>query len=262
MTLPSIVSMELLKLRRSRITWLSMLGFALIPLVGMLFMAILKDPALGRKLGLLATKARWAAGSADWPTYLSMIQQGAGVAGMVLVGIIGSYMFGREYTEATAKNMLALPVGRSWFVVGKTAVMCIWLAGITLVFLIEAFVLGGVLGLPMYSRDLALHSTETVLSTIGLALLLGPVSGWIAVASRGYLAPIGATIAAMFLGTVFGATGWGKWFPWSIVPIFGGAAGPDALKELGPGSYAVLAAVFAVGVAGTMIQLARADNTQ
>src|SRR5208283_401234 len=179
MTLPAIVSMELLKLKRSRITWLSMLGFALIPLFGILFMAILKDPAMGRKLGLLATKARWTAGSADWPTYFSMIQQGAAVAGMILVGIVGSYVFGREYTEGTAKNLLALPVRRFWFVIGKTAVVCIWLASMTLVFLLEAFVLGGVLGLPLYSRDLAVHSTETVLTTMGLALLLRPVFGWI-----------------------------------------------------------------------------------
>jgi ABC-2 type transport system permease protein len=130
------------------------------------------------------------------------------------------------------------------------------------VFLVEAFMLGGVLGLPLYSQDLAVRCVETVLATMGLALLLGPVFGWIAVASKGYLAPIGATIAAMFLGTIFGATGWGKWFPWSIVPILGGAAGPDAAKELGPGSLIVMAAVFAAGTACTMIQIEKADNTQ
>jgi ABC-2 type transport system permease protein len=262
MTLPTVISTELLKLKRSRITWLSLLGFALIPLVGTLFLAILKDPALGRKLGLLATKARLAAGSAEWPTYFSMIQQGAGVAGMILVGIIGSYIFGREYTEGTAKNLLALPVRRSWFVIGKTAVACIWLACITLVFLLEAFALGAVLGLPSYSLDLAVRCVETVLATMGLALLLGPVFGWIAVASKGYLAPIGATFVAMFLGTVFGATGWGKWFPWSIVPILGGAAGPDAAKELGAGSFIVVASVFVAGILGAMIQMEKADNTQ
>jgi ABC-2 type transport system permease protein len=262
MTLPTIISTELLKLKRSRITWLSMLGFALIPLVGTLFMAILKDPALGRKLGLLATKARWTAGSADWPTYFSMIQQGAGVAGMILVGIITSYVFGREYNEGTAKNLLAIPVRRSWFVVGKIVVVSIWLACISLVFLLEAFVLGGVLGLPLYSPDLAVHCVETVLTTIGLALLLGPAFGWIAVASKGYLAPIGATIVAMLLGTIFGTTGWGKWFPWSIVPILGGAAGADAAKELGAGSFIVVVVVFVAGTISAMIQIEKADNTQ
>jgi len=262
MTLPAIISMELLKLKRSRITWLSMLGFALIPLFSILFMAVLKDPAMGRKLGLLATKARWTAGSADWPTFISMIQQGAGVAGMILVGVVASYVFGREYTEGTAKNLLALPVRRYWFVVGKIVVVSIWLAGMALVFLLEAFVLGMVLGLPLYSHVLAAHCVETVLATTGLALLLAPVFGWIAVASKGYLAPIGATIAAMLMGSIFGATGWGKWFPWSIVPILGGAAGPDAAKELGAGSLIVMVVVFIAGIICTMLQIEKADNTQ
>jgi hypothetical protein len=53
---------------------------------------------------------------------------------------------------------------------------------------------------------------------------------------------------------VLGATGWGKWFPWSIVPLFAGVAGPR-VEALALGSFAVLALAFAAGVGATTMEL-------
>ena len=66
----------------------------------------------------------------------------------------------------------------------------------------------------------------------------------------------------MIVGMVFGSTGWAPWVPWSIVPLFAGVAGPEAQQSIGAGSYAVLAGVFVVGLAITMIHINKADNTQ
>jgi ABC-2 type transport system permease protein len=45
---------ETLKARRSKVPWLTALGFSLAPLVGGLFMIILKDPERARSMGLIS----------------------------------------------------------------------------------------------------------------------------------------------------------------------------------------------------------------
>ncbi len=62
---------ELLKARRSRLPWLTVLAFTVASGVGGLFMFILQDPDRARTLGLLGAKAVQLAGAtADWPSYL------------------------------------------------------------------------------------------------------------------------------------------------------------------------------------------------
>jgi ABC-2 type transport system permease protein len=262
MSFKEILYAELLKLRRSRITWTTLLAYGAGPLIGALFMIILKDPALGRRMGLIAAKARWSAGSADWPTFLSMMLQMTGVAGMILIGVIAAYVFGREYAESTAKNVLALPIRREWFILGKITVIAIWFAALSLAFCIETVLVGLLVGLPGYSPGLVLHSMAVDLEAAALLVLLCPVAAWTALAGKGYFAPLGVTIITLILGMVFGSTGWAPWVPWSIVPLLTGVAGPEARQAIGTGSYAVLAAVFVVGVSGAMIHINRADNTQ
>ena len=235
MSLGRILSAELLKLRRSRITWITLLAYGVGPLIGALFMIILKDPALGQRMGLIAAKARWSAGSADWPTYLSMMLQMTGVAGMILVGVIAAYVFGREYAEGTAKNMLALPTRREWFVLGKTAVIVIWVAVLSIAFCTEAFIVGLLVGLPGCSYGLVLHFIAVDLESAALLILICPVAAWAALAGKGYFAPLGVTIFTLILGMVFGSTGWAPWVPWSIVPLFArsGRAGGAAVDRRG-----------------------------
>lgn len=185
----------------------------------------------------------------------------SGIGGMLLLSFIVAFVFGREYAEGTAKNLLALPVGRHWFVVAKLVVVFVWWLGLVLAVLAESFALGALLGLPGFSSGLALHATGNALLAAGISFLLAPVVAWIAVAGRGYMAPLGFALAMMALGNVFGKTGWSVWFPWSIVPSLIGMIG-NPVKALPAGSYVVLAVTFAAGVAATMGQLRWADNTQ
>ena len=66
---------ELVKIRRSRLTWVSMVAFTVAAGFGGLFMFILADPGRARRLGLLATKAQLLNGTADWPTYFGLLAQ-------------------------------------------------------------------------------------------------------------------------------------------------------------------------------------------
>ncbi len=67
---------EALKARRSKMSWLTSVGFLLLPLAGGLFMIILKNPEQARAMGLISTKAQLTAGTADWTSLFGMIAQG------------------------------------------------------------------------------------------------------------------------------------------------------------------------------------------
>ncbi|MEJ2217872.1 MAG: ABC transporter permease [Gemmatimonadota bacterium] len=256
-----ILATEFLKLRRSKITWLSWLAFAVMPLAAGLFMWIAADPERAARMGLLGQKSQLVGMAADWPSFFTLLIQEAGAGGMILLAVIASYVFGREYSDGTAKDMLALPVSRHWFAVGKLAVVFVWFATLTVLFLAEALLVGAALRLPGFSLPLAVSSGGDVLLAGVLGFLLVPVVTWIATLGRGYLAPIGFTIFMLLMGNILGATGWGKWFPWSIVPMLAGMAGPRA-EVLAPGSLAVVGLTFVAGVAATLWQLRYADNAQ
>ncbi|MDP2183720.1 MAG: ABC transporter permease [Actinomycetota bacterium] len=210
--------------------------------------------------GSPGTKADLAGLEATWPSYLTMMTMLVGIGGMILLSFIVAYIFGREYTEGTAKNLLALPVGRHWFVVAKLVVAAAWWAALVAAVLTEAIAIGFALRLPDVSTTLIASGIGNALLAAAISFLLVPVIAWITTVGRGFMPPLGFAIAMMALGNVFGKTGWSDWFPWSIVPNMVGMVGQP--QTLPSGSYVVLALTFAAGVAATMAQLRFADNAQ
>jgi len=70
---------------------------------------LLKNPDLAQNLGLTSTKAH-IAGTTDWPSYFSFLAQAIAIGGLIAFGFITSWIFGREYSDRTIKNLLVLPV--------------------------------------------------------------------------------------------------------------------------------------------------------
>ena len=261
MTFAQVLATELLKLRRSKVTWLTLAALSLGPLAIALMMWIVREPGRAAQLGLLGTKANLSGLTATWSAYFSMLTMVVGMGGMLLLAFIVAYIFGREYTEGTAKNLLALPVGRHWFALAKLVVAAVWWAVLVAAVLAEGFVLGAALGLPGYSTTLAVTAIQDALLAAAIAYLLVPVVAWIAMLGRGYLPPLGFALAMLLLGNVFSHTGWAAWFPWSIVPQFIGAIGKPA-TSVAAGSIVVVALTFLAGIAATIAQLRWADNAQ
>src|SRR3990172_5060164 len=100
----SALSTEILKVRRSRVPLLTALGFSIAPMVGGLFMIILKDPEAARSMGLISTKAQIAAGTAEWTTLFNMLAQAVAVGGAIVFSIFTAWVFGREFSDRTAKE--------------------------------------------------------------------------------------------------------------------------------------------------------------
>ncbi len=261
MIFAQVLATEFIKLRRSKVTWLSLAALSFAPLGFALFMWIVREPGRAAQLGLLGAKANLSGLTATWPSYLAIIPLVVGIGGIILLSFIVAYVFGREYTEGTAKNLLALPAGRHWFAIAKFVVVAVWWVILVAVVLVETFTLGFLLALPSFSAALAMGAVRDSMLAAAIAYLLAPVVAWITLFGRGYMPPLGFTLMMLVLGDVFSKTGWGKWFPWSIVPLLVGMVGKP-VQTIPTGSLVVVALTFIAGVAATIAQLRYADNTQ
>ena len=257
--LRQVLVTEFIKLRRCKVTWFSLAALSMGPFGIALMMWIVRDPQRAAQLGLLGTKADLSGLEATWSSFAYALVLIVGVGGMLLLAFIVAYVFGSEYGHGTAKNMLALPVPRHWFAVGKLLVIGVWWLAIVCVAVLLAIMLGLALGLPGLSGGIVLGMVGKALLAAGISLLLAPLVAWIAAAGRGYLAPLAFALVMMGLGNLFGHTGWAQWFPWSIVPLLIGAVA-EPVASLPAASYLVPALTFMVGVAATILQLRYADN--
>lgn len=252
---------EFVKLRRSKVTWLTLATLSMGPLGIALMMWIVREPGRAAQLGLLGAKANLAGLDATWPVYFSMLTLVVGMGGMMVLSFIVAYVFGREHADATAKNMLALPVGRHSFALAKLVVVAVWWAMLVVAVLAESFVIGAALGLPGFTAALAGSAVRDALLAAGIAYLLAPVVAWVAALGRGYMPPLGFAFAMLALGQILSKTGWAEYFPYSIVPLLIGVVGKP-VAALAPVSYVVVALTSVAGIAATIAQLRYADNAQ
>ena len=77
-------------------------------------------------LGLAGAKAQLAGVTADWPGYLALLGQTVAVGGFLIFGMTVIWIFGREFSDRTAKDLLALPTSRIAIVAAKFAVAAAW----------------------------------------------------------------------------------------------------------------------------------------
>lgn len=252
---------ETLKARRSKVPLLASIGFTLAPLMDGLFMFIMKDPERAREMGLLSVKAQLAMSTADWTTFFTVLTQAIAVGGVIVFSIVTAWIFGREFSDHTAKDLIALPTSRENIVTAKLIVISAWVFVTVLwVYLVGLFV-GSVVDIPGWTNELALQSFRDVLATAGMTLLLMAPVAFIASMGRGYLPPLAWAVLTIFFSQIIAATGWGDWFPWSVPALYSGVVGPRS-EQLGIHSYVLVILGGVAGFAATFWWWRNADQTR
>jgi ABC-2 type transport system permease protein len=254
--LAQAIWVEFLKARRSKMPLFTALGFAMVPLGGGFFIMVLKDPEMARRVGLISAKAQLTMGTADWPTYLRFLTLAVGAGGIILFGLIASWVFGREYSDRTVKDLLALPTPRSAIVVGKCVVIAAWSAAVTVIAGLVALCIGTALDLPRVSPQVFLQSGTTIAIAACLTIALATPIAFSASAWHGYLPAIGVMILAMGLAQLVNAAGWGAYFPWAVPALY--AQG----ENLGIVSYVIVILTGFAGLIGTLLWWEWADQTR
>jgi ABC-2 type transport system permease protein len=252
---------ETLKARRSKVPLLAAVGFTLTPLMDGLFMFIMKDPERARQMGLLSVKAQLVMSTADWTTFFAVLSQAVAIGGFIVFAIVTAWVFGREFSDHTAKELLALPTSREKIVMAKLIVISAWVYSVTIWIYLVGLVIGSWVDIPGWTTQLARQSFADVLAIATMSLLLMTPVAFIASMGRGYLPPLGWAVLTIFFAQIIAATGWGDWFPWSVPALFSGAAGPRA-DLLGLHSYVLTILTGLIGLAATFHWWRSADQTR
>ncbi|MGB8381892.1 MAG: ABC transporter permease, partial [Dermatophilaceae bacterium] len=94
----------------------------------------------------LADKAHAMVSGAGWPAYLDLANQIVSVSGLLAVGVVVGWCYGREFSDRTISSLYALPVSRGTTAAAKAAVLGLWsiaLSIATMALLIAAGPLAG-----------------------------------------------------------------------------------------------------------------------
>ncbi len=251
---------ESLKIRRSKILWISTLSFLIIGVMIGFLMFLAKNPELAQQLGLLGTKASILELETDWPTYFEFLYIVISMGGLLGFGFLTSWVFGREYSDRTIKDLLALPVSRSRIVLAKFLVIFIWCIFLSIITVGMGLISGNLISLSGGSAELLLQGIYTCVGTSLLTILLCTPVAFFASYGRGYLPPIAFVIFTMALTQFIGILGLAPYFPWAIPVLFSGA-GASENASLGIMSYFILILTSFLGIVGTYLWWRFADQT-
>ena len=252
--------MEFLKVKRSKVTWITMIVASFVPLVGGLFMLILKDPEKARQLGIISAKAQLLGGTADWPSYAGLLAQILAIAGLLVFGFIAAWLFGREYSDRTMKDLLALPTSRLAIVSAKFTVVTAWCAVLAIWVYVFGLGIGAIVNIPGWSRELALQTAGHLAAIAGLTIVIITPVCFAANAGRGYLAPLGCLILLLVTAQLLAALGWADYFPWAVPGLLSQGTAQEPIS-LSAWSYAAVALAGAAGLAGTFAWWQFTDQT-
>lgn len=252
---------ETLKMYRSKVPLFTFLGLSIAPLMGGLFMIILKDPQAARSMGLISAKAQLTAGVADWATFFSILSQAVALGGAIVFAIITAWVFGREFSDRTAKELLALPTLREAIVAAKFVVIAGWTFLLSLWIFLFGLVVGKAVVIPGWSEALLRSAIIDLFGSALLTIALLSFVAFFASVGRGYLLPFGWAVLTVILAQIAGITGWGDWFPWSVPALFSGAAGPR-VELLGMHSYVIVILASMIGLVITFYWWRSADQTR
>ncbi len=256
MHLSDMIWIESRKAIRSKMPFSIALASLFMPLGVAFLIFVARNPAFSQEMGLVSAKANLVAyGSADWPAYLDLSGQMIAAGGLAFFVMVIAWVFGREFSDGTAKDFLATPVPRPQIILAKFIVMAVWCTLISLLMCTASLLMGFALQLPGASGALfAMSSLRLALTAVMTVVVVFPFA-LVASVGRGYLLPIGAGILMMIGSNIVAALGWADYIPWAVPAIFS-----QAESALPPASFIVVLLTGLAGVAGTILWWQRADQ--
>ena len=236
----TFIEMEFLKLKRSKIFLLSLLGAILPPLL--MFIAVTSFDE-GQTFEMLFTNVNM---------YMSAM------FAVLIFAIIISYLFGREYNEHTLKTMLTIPVSRGKFLASKYVMFLVWIIILTVVTSLSTLVFGFAAGLDGFSLKLFIDSFVHLLyANVLLFLTFSPFVFVSLFITNMVPAMVGGAALSLVNMMVYGQK-WAPFVPWTCPYLI--ASGEIAEYSTGIGvSYGIILVTFAIGVIISYIYFTKTD---
>lgn len=253
-------TVEAKKALKSRMFIGTIIFFSFIAFMLGLLMMIARHPEIAGGSAILSTKASFIS-QADWRGFFGMMLQMALVLGLIGPSLVTVWVFGREYSDRTIKDLLSLPVSRDSIVIAKFVVSFAWSCFLMALLLVTSLLAGFITGLGGWEATTSAKSISEFCISSLLTILLFPVISLATSVSKGYLLPMGIAIL-LLMSTQFlfmGMPSLTPYFPWAIPGLFSGVAGILAPKP-GALSLAILIATSLAGIIGTIYWWRYADH--
>ncbi len=249
---------EIAKLKRSRVFWIISVIFIMLPMMTGFLVYLSRNPDLAAKLGMMGTKAQLLATN-DWNGFFGLVHQSCSSIGLIGFGFIAAWVFGREYTDRTIREMLILPVSRTTFVLAKFMLIFFWSMILASAMYIVFMLTGLNLGFEGWSEqgfaDFNTRYFISALFTTALCTFIGFVSS----VSRGYFASMGVVVLIMLLAQFAGVAGLGPYFPWSVPGLFAMNQASDGM-QVTTTSFMIVLICSVAGFIGTIWYWRKADQ--
>ena len=232
--------MEFLKLKRSNIFLLSLIGAILPPIL--MFIAVFAFDE-GHTFELLFSNVNM---------YMSAL------FAILLYAIMISYLFGREYNEHTLKTMLTIPVSRGKFLLSKYVMFLVWILILTVVTSLSTMLLGFVAGLDGFSLKLFIDSfAQLLFANVLLFLTFSPFVFISLFITNMVPAMVGGAGLALVNMLIYGQT-WAPYVPW-VCPYLIASGEIAEYSSSITLSYAVILVTFAIGLVISYIYFTKTD---
>lgn len=244
-------------MRHSRAPVLSAAGIALAPVMTGVFVLALRTPE--RSAELIGGKAELFGAAPTWPGLVQLLLTVYAAGGLAVTGVVTAWIFGREFSDRTSADLLAVPVPRLAIVTAKFAVTVAWSAVLAAIVLAGGLLVGAILGLPGWTSTVGVDAATRVAALYAFNVVLVTPIGFAASAGRGYLPAVGLVMVVVVFAQTLVMVGVGPWFPWSVPAFAVGVVGPEA-GTVGAVGYALVGLVGAAGAGFTAVWWQCADH--
>ena len=236
----TFIEMEFLKLKRSKIFLLSIIGAILPPLL--MFIAV----------------TAFDEGNTFEALFVNVNMYTSAMFAVMIFAIIISYLFGREYNEHTLKTMLTIPISRGKFLTAKYLMFLVWIVILTVVTSMSTLILGFLAGLDGFSLTLFINSFAQLLyANVLLFLTFSPFVFISLFITNMVPAMVGGAALSLVNLMVYGQN-WAPLVPWISPYLI--ASGEIADYTIGITlSYGIILATFLIGLVISYIYFTRTD---
>lgn len=228
------LDVELLKLRRSRVLAVTTVALLLAPpLLAAVFAAAAARPGTDP----MTLKARAMLPGPGWDGYVAALGQIFATAGLLGMGIVVAWCFGREYAERTIVSLYASATPLGTVAAAKLTLLMLWAVALAVTLGPIALLIGLATGLGPPSAEAWIGLGRIVV----LAVLTGALALTVAVVAsvgRGYLAGVGGLLGLVVAAQVAVILGVGVWFPLSSPGLW--AASAPGLPSVGAAQLALV----------------------
>lgn len=247
--LSTCILIEWRKLIKSKLSVITICSICFVPFIVGLFTAMMKYPEYFKNLGLISAKIEMIR-ITDWSSYFISLSQVISVGGLLIFGFITSWIFGREYSDKTMIDLLALPIRRDTIVLSKFIVIALWSYILSIFALLLGLLAGNLIGLEGGSLTVIFKGVLTFGFCTTLTIILSTPVALFACLGRGYLSPLAFIIFTIIFSQLGSALNFGKYIPWAIPALASGIAGKALLN------FGRIVSLFGVSILGLIATIA------